>query len=251
MDVHDNARTARRSRMLIVQRLGGGWSVAAVARRSVSRPRPSANGTTATLAATEIGLADRSSCPHRSPNRLIDEQQNEILALRRQCLTSPVIAQRLSRPVSPSASAAPPPARSAFRSEAKAGDHPLSARQARELIHIDVKKLGRIDAIGHRVSGNHGAGREFVHVAGDDASRRAYTELLPDERKESAIGFTARAIDWFAKYGAPVERVITARPIVAAPSAICWPGAASSTSAPTIYATHQRQGRAVHPDQPA
>jgi hypothetical protein len=73
-----------------------------------------------------------------------------------------------------------------------------------ELIHIDVKKLGRIDAIGHRVSGNHGAGREFVHVAGDDASRRAYTELLPDERKESAIGFTARAIDWFAKYGAPV-----------------------------------------------
>ena len=251
MDVHDNARTTRRSRMLIDQRLGGGWSVAAVAEAQLSRPRPSANGTTATLAATEIGgLADRSSCPHRSPNRLIDEQQNEILALRRQRLTSPVIAQRLSRPVSPSARAPPPPARSAFRSEAKAEITRYQRDEPGELIHIDVKKLGRIDAIGHRVSGNHGAGREFVHVAGDDASRRAYTELLPDERKESAIGFTARAIDWFAKYGAPVERVMTARPIVAAPSAICWPSAVSSTSAPS-HIRHQRRGQAVHPDQPA
>ena len=70
-----------------------------------------------------------------------------------------------------------------------------------ELIHIDIKKLGRIDGIGHRITGDRtgqsnkrGTGWEFVHVAVDDASRLAYTELLPDERKESAVAFTGRAI---------------------------------------------------------
>lgn len=85
-----------------------------------------------------------------------------------------------------------------------------------ELIHIDIKKLGRIDGIGHRISGerssqnrSRGIGWEFVHVAIDGASRLAYTELLNDERKESAVAFTARAIDWFAGYGVTVERIMT------------------------------------------
>ena len=85
-----------------------------------------------------------------------------------------------------------------------------------ELIHIDIKKLGRIDGIGHRITGDRtgqsnkrGTGWEYVHVAVDDASRLAYTEVLPTERKDSAVPFTARAIAWFAKHGVVVERIMT------------------------------------------
>jgi len=85
-----------------------------------------------------------------------------------------------------------------------------------ELIHIDTKKLGKINGIGHCITGHHvgmnrsrGIGLEHLHVAIDDASRLAYTELLPDERKESACAFLARALAFFARHGVRVERVLT------------------------------------------
>jgi transposase InsO family protein len=83
-----------------------------------------------------------------------------------------------------------------------------------ELIHIDVKKLGRIEAVGHRITGNprdtrRGAGWEYVHVCIDDASRLAYSEVLSDERKQSAVPFLERALAWFAGLGVSVERVMT------------------------------------------
>ena len=85
-----------------------------------------------------------------------------------------------------------------------------------ELLHLDTKKLGRIDGIGHRITGHHaghhrarGVGWEVLHVAIDDASRLAYTELLPDETQYSAITFLDRALAWFARLGVAVERVMT------------------------------------------
>ena len=85
-----------------------------------------------------------------------------------------------------------------------------------ELIHVDTKKLGRIDGVGHRITGchvgmvrNRGIGWDHLHVAVDDASRLAYTELLPDERKASALGFLSRALDWFSRHGVSVERIMT------------------------------------------
>ena len=85
-----------------------------------------------------------------------------------------------------------------------------------ELIHIDTKKLGRIDGVGHRITGYHvgvnrnrGIGWDVLHVCIDDASRLAYTEILPDEKKASAIGFLQRALGWFARHGVGVERVMT------------------------------------------
>ena len=71
--------------------------------------------------------------------------------------------------------------------------------QPGELIHIDIKKLGRIDGVGHRITGDRrgqkrGVGWDFLHVCVDDASRLAYTEILPDERKESAVAFLERAL---------------------------------------------------------
>jgi transposase InsO family protein len=85
-----------------------------------------------------------------------------------------------------------------------------------ELIHIDSKKLGRIDGIGHRITGDRmrqsskrGTGWEALHVAIDDASRLAYTEILPDEKTTSATAFLARALAFFARHGVTAERVMT------------------------------------------
>jgi transposase InsO family protein len=85
-----------------------------------------------------------------------------------------------------------------------------------ELVHVDVKKLGRIEAPGHRVTGRHprhfrsrGAGWEYVHVCVDDCTRMAYVEVLPDERPETAVGFLRRAVRSFASHGITVERLMT------------------------------------------
>jgi Integrase core domain len=86
-----------------------------------------------------------------------------------------------------------------------------------ELIHLDSKKLGRIAGIGHRITGraggtvnrHHGIGWEALHVCIDDATRLGYSEILPDERKGSAVGFLERALGWLAHQGVAVERVMT------------------------------------------
>ena len=175
-------------------------------------------------------------------HQLSDQQACEIVALRRQRLTAPAIAQRLRRPLSTVGLVL---RRAGLGRLGALDPKPIIIRYQREkpgeLIHIDIKKLGRIDGIGHRITGDRtgqsnrrGTGWEYVHVAVDDASRLAYTELLPKERKDSAVAFTARAIDWFAEHRVIVERIMTDNGSAyrASPSATCWPDAASSTSAP-------------------
>jgi transposase InsO family protein len=84
-----------------------------------------------------------------------------------------------------------------------------------ELIHLDIKKLGRFDRPGHRVTStrrgcrNRGADWDFVHVAGDDATRLAYVEVLPDGRKQTTTAVLLRALRWFLGRGIEVERVMT------------------------------------------
>jgi transposase InsO family protein len=84
-----------------------------------------------------------------------------------------------------------------------------------EMIHLDIKKLGRFDVAGHRVTGDRQAGRsrragwDFLHVCVDDASRLAYTEILPSERKEDTTAFLQRALAWLGRHGVAVERVMT------------------------------------------
>jgi transposase InsO family protein len=86
--------------------------------------------------------------------------------------------------------------------------------QPGELIHIDIKKLGRFDRAGHRVTGrgqgaSRGSGWEFVHVCIDDASRIAFSRILPDEKKESATAFLRQAVAYYASLGITVTRVMT------------------------------------------
>ena len=84
-----------------------------------------------------------------------------------------------------------------------------------EMIHLDIKKLGRFDLAGHRITGDRRAGRsrhagwDFLHVCIDDASRLAYTEILPSERKEDTTAFLERALAWLGRHGVSVERVMT------------------------------------------
>jgi transposase InsO family protein len=86
-----------------------------------------------------------------------------------------------------------------------------------ELIHLDIKKLGRIGSVGHRITGRQtgvvnrhlGIGWEYVHVCIDDASRVAFVEVMADQRKESAIAFLKAAVAHYAKFGIRIERVMT------------------------------------------
>jgi transposase InsO family protein len=215
MDIHENARATRHGRRLMVQRLDEGWTVAAVAlafgidRKTVRkwRRRYAVGG--------EAGLIDRSSRPHGSPRRLTSEEETAIVTLRRQRRTGPAIARRLGRPVSTVGLVLR--RRGLGRLKALDPKPPVIRYQREspgELLHLDVKKLGRIDGVGHRITGDRrgqkrGRGWEHLHVCIDDASRLAYSEILPNERKESAVAFLQRALAWFASLGVKVAAVMT------------------------------------------
>lgn len=216
MDLHQNARSCPASRVLLVERVTNcGWTVrdaAAAAGMSESRAyhwlrRFRQQGVD--------GLLDRSSRPLTSPHRTPQEAIDRILELRRQRLGMSEIASRSGVCVSTVAR---------WLHRAGLNRLPLLAppepvrRYAKqypgELLHLDIKKLGRIRGIGHRITGNRrdtspGAGWEFVHVAIDDASRLSYVEVLPDEQATTAIGFLERSLAWYRKHGVQIQRLLT------------------------------------------
>ncbi|HEY0312568.1 MAG TPA: IS481 family transposase [Allosphingosinicella sp.] len=215
MDAHQNARTTPLSRHLIVARLAQGWTVSAVATALGIDPKTVRKWRDRFAAEGTSGLSDRSSRPHRSPTRRDAATTAEIARLRRERLSGPAIARQMRIPCATvgavlrrlglgrlSALTPPPPV---IRYERE---------RPGELIHLDTKKLGRIDGVGHRITGDRqgrkrGLGWEALHVAVDDASRLAYTEILPDETKASATAFLERALTWFESLGITVERVMT------------------------------------------
>jgi transposase InsO family protein len=221
MDVHDNARTTRHSRMLMIQRLADGWTVSAVAAAQGVTTKTVRKWRGRHTAEGEAGLTDRSSRPHHSPTRLSDGQEEAIEALRRQRLCGPAIARQLGRPVSTIGQVL---RRRGLGRLSDLDPKPAIIRYEREhpgdLIHIDIKKLGRIDGIGHRITGDRtgqsnrravgrGLGWEYLHVAIDDRSRLAYTQVLPTERKQDAIAFLQSTLAWFKQHGVTVKRVMT------------------------------------------
>ena len=215
MDIHQNARTTPRSREKIVSRVLAGESPRAVAadvgicestvRKWVRRYRVEGRA----------GLTDRSCRPHRSPGATAPALVAWIERLRRQRWTAAEIAARLqlgratvARRLQRCGLArlrALEPARPTRRYEwAQPGD----------LVHVDVKKLGRIGRVGHRIHGDRrthvrGIGWEYVHVAVDDASRLAYVEVLGDEDAPTVTAFLWRALQWFRRHGLRVRRLMT------------------------------------------
>ena len=209
--------------MLIIDRLATGWSVKAVAAALGVTERTVRRWRDRFAAEGAAGLADRSSRPHCSPQRLRADLVTAILALRRQHLSRPAIARRLGRPISTVGRVL---ARNGLGRLAALEVRPAIVRYERErpgeLLHIDTKvepqrgSTGRIAGVGHRITGhrtgmvrNRGIGWDHLHVAVDDASRLAYTELLPDDGKQSATAFLSRALAWFAAHGVRIERVMT------------------------------------------
>jgi len=174
----------------------------------------------------EAGLVDRSSAPGVCPRRTPDDRVQAIAALRRLRFTGPEIAELLDRPVSTVSGILQ---RIGMGKLGRLGLEPaVRYERARpgELIHIDVKKLGRIHGgAGKRITGvkrNPGRTRvdaagverkiigwDYVHIAIDDATRMAYAEVLADERAITAVAFLGRALAFFARHGITVERVIT------------------------------------------
>jgi transposase InsO family protein len=164
----------------------------------------------------EAGLRDRSSAPHTVANRTPDARVEAIAALRRVRMTGPEIAESLQMAGS-TVSAVLLRIGLGKLSRLEPPEPPNRYERANpgELIHIDVKKLVRIEkGAGHRVTGKRtsqakGAGWERVHVCVDDATRLAYVEVLGDEKARTAIGFMRRAIAFYSAHGITVERVMT------------------------------------------
>jgi transposase InsO family protein len=221
MRLHGNARTCPRSRRLIVERIEGeGWSHAEAAAAAGVSTRTAAKWLARWRAEGEAGLADRSSAPRRIPHRTPERRRRLVVALRRLRLTAAEIAQTLAMPLS-TVCALLMRAGLGRLSRLQPPEPPnrYERRRAGELLHLDVKKLGRIARPGHRVTGRSSQpgwqrrafsqGWEYVHVCVDDASRLAYVEVLADERGESAAAFLERAVAWYRARGIRVERVLS------------------------------------------
>ena len=225
MKLHANARTCPNSRRLLVDRvLVEGWSVAAAAEAAGVTERTVYRWLARWRVEGEAGLVDRSSRPRRVPHRTPQDRVEAIAKLRRLWMTGAEIAEVLSMALS-TVSAVLARIGLGKRSRLEAPEPPNRYQRQRpgELVHLDIKKLGRISkrGAGHAVTGNRksqlkvgpkrlgATGWEFVHVCVDDATRLAYAEVLPDERGETAAGFLGRAVTWFASLGVKVERIMS------------------------------------------
>jgi len=216
MRLHANARTCPRSRALICRRvIGEGWSVRQAAEAAGVSSRTASKWLGRYRAEGEAGLWDRSSRPRRLARATRPERVRAALALRGLRMSGAEIAAVLSMPRSSVAGILHRHGLGRLRSaDPPEPPNRYERRHPGELLHIDIKKLVRIERPGHRVHGDrrtlvHGAGWEFVHVAIDDATRLAYVEVLADERKERVVGFLERAVAWFARFGVRVVRVMT------------------------------------------
>jgi transposase InsO family protein len=221
MNVHKNARLTPRGREGIVDRAASGQTPKAIAEAVGVCPRTVRKWIRRHEQEGVAGLMDRSSRPkrlYRPTEQAIIEQ---VGVLRRQRLSGKAIAAEVG--VSPA---------TVSRILKRLGLNKLSAiepaepvrRYEREnpgeLIHIDIKKLGKIDGIGHRITGDRrgqsnrrsrgqGLGWEFVHVCIDDASRLAFSQVMKNEKKASAVAFLKAAVAYYASLGVKVQRVMT------------------------------------------
>jgi transposase InsO family protein len=217
MDVHKNARLTPLGRERMVKMVLGGQPPQAVSKAVGVCPGTVRKWVDRYTSQGLAGLYDRSSRPQRlhrpTPQPVIDR----IESLRRQRLTGQAIATEVG--VSAATVSRVLKRLGLNRLSALAPAEPVRRyERARpgELIHIDIKKLGKFDRVGHRITGDRtgqsnarGIGWEFVHVCIDDASRIAFTQIKPDERKRSAVAFLKAAVASYAGLGVTVERVMT------------------------------------------
>jgi transposase InsO family protein len=212
--LHQNARTCPASRRLMCERIEAGWSLAAAAEAAgVSERR--AREWRRRWEAGDRELEDRSSVAHTIPGRTPATVEDAVCALRELRFSGTRIAEALGMSERTVRAIL---ARNGLSRLPRADAHEPALRYERpapgELIHIDVKKLGRIGREGHRINGDRrtrtrGIGWEFVHVAIDDCTRLAYVEVLDSERTDDVLGFLQRAVAFYAAHGIQVQRLMT------------------------------------------
>jgi transposase InsO family protein len=228
MKLHGNAALSLNQRRRMVCRVvEQGWSVTKAAAAAEVSDRTCSKWVTRYRQEGAAGLLDRSSAPAVVANRTAENTVQLLAALRRLRFTAPELADLLDLPASTISGILK---RIGMGKLGRLGQEPPQRyERARpgELIHIDVKKLGRITGgAGKRITGGHGRnprrqvtdaagvrrntrGWEAVHVAIDDATRLAYVEVLGDEKAATAIGFLRRAVAFFERHGMTVERLLT------------------------------------------
>jgi transposase InsO family protein len=213
MDIHKNARSCPQSRELLARRvLELGWSLrraAGAAGLSERRGREWLR-----RAERDEPMSDRSSRPHRC-HSIEPSIRARILRLRRERMTT----RRIARIVSVGPATVARVCRAEGLGRLDRIDPPPPPRRYElahpgELVHFDIKRLGRFNAVGHRITrtrsrGGPRQGWEFVHVAIDDASRLTYAEVLPDQLTADVTRFLEHALAWFRAHGIVIQRIMT------------------------------------------
>lgn len=215
MNIHKNARLTPRSREQLVKRVQSGEHPERVAAGLGVSVRTVYKWMRRWKMEGERGLLDRSSRPRLSPRRLTRQTERSILRLRTKRWTSVRISEHLGVPLSTTGAV--------LRRHGLGRLKDLEPRepviryqwnQPGEMVHLDIKKLGRIECVGHRIHGDRrgprkDAGWEYLHVCIDDATRVGYAEVLPDERGQTCAEFLERAAHWFGQRNVQFERVMT------------------------------------------
>jgi len=215
MDIHKNARLTVHCRALIVDRVLRGRSQQQVGRELGVSVKTVVKWVRRYQLEGTAGLSDRCSRPHRQPAATSEALRRAVIVLRRQRLTMSSIAVQLqlSR-----ATVARILVRAGLNRLSRLEPAPVYPRYERstagELLHLDIKKLGRIKRLGFRITGNprdtvDGSGWEFVHVAIDDHSRVAYAQVLADEDVPSACAFLRAAVAYYASLGIVIRELLT------------------------------------------
>jgi transposase InsO family protein len=225
MKLHANAALSLIQRRRMVGRVvDHAWSLQRAAQAAEVSDRTCQKWVARYRAEGRTGLLDRSSAPHSIPHRTGEDRVEAIVALRRLRMTAAEIAFCLGMSLSTvSAVLLRIGLGKLSRLEPQEPPNRYERRHPGELVHVDVKKLGRIRGAGHRVTGHRKsqaktrrdgrrtgiAGWEFVHVCVDDTTRLAYVEVLSDEKATTAVGFLRRAVGFYATHGIKVERVMS------------------------------------------
>jgi transposase InsO family protein len=222
--IRNAALSLNQRRRMVCRVVEQGWSITKAAEAAEVSDRTCSKWVGRYRGEGEAGLLDRSSAPRSIPHRTPDELVEVIVVLRRLRMTGAEIAFCLGMALSTvSAVLMRVGLGKLSRLEPLEPPNRYERRHPGELVHVDVKKLGRIPTgrAGHRVHGQRRlqrsprkdgkriVGWEFVHVCVDDATRLAYVEVLGDEKASSAVGFLHRAIAFYRRHGICVQRVMS------------------------------------------